>query len=277
MIKPYSTLAYRARSNLPTPEQRGIMEFELSTLLLLTLSALGAGFIDAIAGGGGLITLPVLLSVGLSPTQALATNKLQASFGSFSATCYFLRRGHIDLGSARWAIAMTFIGSAAGTLLVQRLNAELLQRLLPFLLMAFALYFLLSPKVGAQEGRRRVTPRRFACTAALGIGGYDGFFGPGTGSFFALAYVLLAGYNLTRATAHSKLLNFTSNLAALLFFCLGGQVVWLAGLCMAAGQFIGARLGSRLVLRQGSRIIRPLIVTMSLALSVKLLFTQYGS
>ena len=108
------------------------------------------------------------------------------------------------------------------------------------------------------------------------MGFYDGFFGPGTGSFFAIAFVALAGFNLAKATAHSKLLNFTSNLAALIFFAIGGKLVWSAGLCMAVGQFIGARLGSKMVIKQGGKLIRPLIVIMSLAMSAKLLLQQYG-
>lgn len=247
----------------------------MTTLLLLTLSALVAGFIDAIAGGGGLITLPILLAVGVPPVQALGTNKLQASFGSFSATCYFIRRGYIDLTSAHWPVLLTFIGSALGTWLVQRLDTGLLNRLLPFLLMGFACYVLLSPRLGDEESQRRLGVRAFALSAGLGIGFYDGCFGPGTGSFFAIAFVTLAGFNLAKATAHSKLLNFTSNLAALLCFALGGKVLWSAGLCMAAGQFLGARLGARLVIRQGSKLIRPLVVVISLLLSAKLLLAQW--
>lgn len=252
------------------------MEFELSTLLLLALSGLCAGFIDAIAGGGGLITLPALLAAGLPPAQALGTNKLQSSFGSFSATWYFARRGYIDFSSIKLTVVLTFIGSALGTILVQQIDASALSRVLPFLLMGFALYFLLSPRVGEKDSQRRLGIHAFAGTIGLGVGFYDGFFGPGTGSFFAIAFVALAGFNIAKATAHSKLLNFTSNLASLLFFALGGKLVWSVGLCMALGQFIGARLGSRMVIKQGGKIIRPLIVIMSLAISTKLLGQQYA-
>ena len=165
------------------------MEFDVATLLLLAFSGLCAGFIDAIAGGGGLITLPVLLASGVPPAQALGTNKLQASFGSFSATSYFLRRGYIDLASACWAVPLTFIGSGLGTLLVQQLDTALLTPLLPFLLIGLAIYVLLSPRLGDGDSRRRLGIRAFAFSAGLGIGFYDGCFGPGTGSFFAIAFV----------------------------------------------------------------------------------------
>ncbi len=105
------------------------------------------------------------------------------------------------------------------------------------------------------------------------IGFYDGFFGPGTGSFFAIAFVTLRGFELRRATASTKVLNFTSNVAALIFFAIGGAPVWAVGLSMAVGQFLGARLGSNLVMAKGARLVRPLIVVMSTAISVRLLLT----
>lgn len=251
------------------------MELDLLTLGALALVALVAGFIDAIAGGGGLVTLPALLATGMPPTMALATNKLQSSFGSFSATFYYWRRGLLDWTSMRWAVVCTFIGSMLGTLLVQRIDAAVLQQVLPFLLAAFALYFVCSPRVGDQDRHRRLGVVPFALLVGTGVGFYDGFFGPGTGSFFALGFIALAGFSMARATAHTKLLNFTSNFASLLFFILGGQVVWVVGLAMAGGQFLGARLGSRVVVNQGTRIIKPMLVTVSLLMSARLLWQQY--
>lgn len=251
------------------------MEFEVTTLLLLSGSALVAGFIDAIAGGGGLITLPVLLASGIAPAQALGTNKLQSCFGSFSATWYFARHGYIDFKVIRLAIMLTFIGSAIGTVLVQQIDASALKQCLPFLLILFALYFLFSRRVSNEDSQRRLGVVAFAFVVGMGVGFYDGFFGPGTGSFFAMGFVSLAGFNLAKATAHSKLLNFTSNLASLIFFALGGKLIWSVGLSMAAGQFIGARLGSKMVIHKGVGLIRPLIVIMSLAMSAKLLYQHY--
>lgn len=250
------------------------MEFELTTLALLLGAAFVAGVIDAIAGGGGLITVPALLATGMPPAMALATNKLQASFGSLTATLYFLRKGLIDLRAMRLAIVCTFAGSVLGTALVQHLDSALLRALLPFLLMLFALYFLLSPRLGDDDTRRRLGAPAFALLIGTGVGFYDGFFGPGTGSLFALAFVALAGYGIRKATAHTKLLNFVSNFASLLAFIIGGQVVWLAGLAMAAGQLLGAALGARLVVSRGAALIKPLLVTVSLAVSARLLWQQ---
>jgi hypothetical protein len=246
----------------------------LELALLLFVVALVAGGIDAMAGGGGLLTVPALLWAGLTPVQALATNKAQAVFGSFAATVRFLRAGAIDLRSAGLAVACTFIGSAAGALAVQVLAADLLAGLVPVLLIGFALYFLLSPRVSDLDSRRRIGDRTFALIVGTGIGFYDGFFGPGTGTFFAMGFVALLGYNLRRATAHTKLLNFTSNFAALLLFIAGGQVVWALALSMAAGQFIGGWIGAHLVLRHGARLVRPVLVVATLAVSIHLLWEQ---
>lgn len=241
------------------------------TLSLLVAIAGIAGMIDAIAGGGGLLALPALLWAGLPPVQALATNKLQGTFGTFTSSWNFLRRGEIDLGRLRVPILMTFIGSAAGTLAVQRMGSETLERIVPLLLILFALYFLFSPRIGDRDAHHRISHPLFGLSIGFGVGFYDGFFGPGTGSFFAVAFVLLLGYNLKRATAGTKILNFTSNIASLLFFAAAGQVVWQVGLPMGLAQMAGAWVGSHLVIRHGTRLIRPLLVTVSLAISVRLL------
>lgn len=253
------------------------MELELTTLMLLMLAALAAGFIDSIAGGGGLITLPALLATGMPPAQALGTNKLQSCFGSFTATLYFWRQGLINVCELWPHIVCTFVGSAVGTLLVQHLDPSFLSKLLPFLLIGFSLYFLLSPRISNEDSEQRISPLMFAFIIGTSIGFYDGFFGPGTGSFFAIAFVALAGFGLAKATAHTKLLNFTSNFASLLFFALGGHVLWSVGLAMAIGQYLGARLGSRMVVSHGVRLIRPLLVGISLVISLRLIWQHYMS
>jgi uncharacterized membrane protein YfcA len=134
------------------------------------------------------------------------------------------------------------------------------------------IYFALSPKLSDEDAKARTTPLVFALTVGFGVGFYDGIFGPGTGSFFLLGFVLLLGYGVVRATAHTKLLNFTSNVAALLLFILSGKVVWSLGLAMGLGQFAGAQLGSRLAIREGARIVRPLLVLVCLAMAIRLLF-----
>ncbi|AQS37001.1 putative permease [Shewanella psychrophila] len=253
------------------------MPFELSYELIALLFgvAMLAGFIDAIAGGGGLITIPALMWAGLPPTAALATNKLQACGGSFFASLYFVRKGMVKLTEMKLAIACAFVGAALGTIAVQMIDTAFLETLLPFLILGIGGYFLFSKKISEEDRHQVVTPVMFGFTAAFGVGLYDGFFGPGTGSFFALAFVSLAGFGLAKATAHAKVLNFSTNIASLIFFAIGGKVFWILGGIMLVGQAIGATLGSRMVVTKGTKIIKPLVVTMSIAMSVKLLSTQY--
>src|SRR3954469_2034480 len=174
-----------------------------------------AGFVDSIPGGGGLITLPVLLSLGMPAPDALGTNKLQACFGSGSATFHYSAAGLIRWRDCRDGILFTAIGAAIGSVLVLRVDPGFLRQAIPVLLIVIALYLLLKPKVGAESATARIGLLPFNVLFGLGIGFYDGFFGPGTGSFWAMAYVLLRGLDLTRATAHTKVMNFTSNIASL--------------------------------------------------------------
>ena len=249
------------------------MSYEL--LVLLFFIAMLAGFIDSIAGGGGLLTVPALLAVGLPPASALATNKLQSTGGSFSASLYFIRERMVDLKQQKFAITCAFIGSALGTLSVMHIQADFLKLLLPILTISVGLYFLLSPTIGENDRKSRLTIIQFALLPALAIGFYDGFFGPGAGSFYAVAYITLAGFNLTKATAHTKVLNFTSNLAGLIFFIVGGEVVWSIGLVMLVGQFIGARLGAKMVIAKGRKLIRPMLITVSTIMSIKLIYENF--
>ena len=251
-----------------------VITMELAITLFLI--AMVAGLVDSIAGGGGLITVPALLAVGLPPAQALATNKLQSVGGAFTASYYFISKGLVKLADLKLAIVLTFLGSAVGTLLVQTMDAGLLNHIIPFLLLGIAGYFMFAPGIKDEHHRQRIGMPLFACSAATLIGFYDGFFGPGTGSFFAIAFVSLLGYSLTKATASTKIVNCTSNAAALLFFVMGGNVVWSVGGIMILGQLVGARIGSGLVMSQGKKIIRPMIVIVSLLMTGKLLWNNYS-
>ncbi len=242
-------------------------------IALLIGIAVIAGFVDAIAGGGGLLTLPAMLLSGLDPVSALATNKIQASFGSGSATLAFIRAGRIEWRMI-WPLAIaSFLGAALGTAVVMRVPTPFLQLIMPILLVVMALYFAFSPSLKNEDAQARMTPLAFAFAAAAPIGFYDGIFGPGTGSFFMLAFISLLGFGIVRATAHTKLLNFTSNIASFGMFALSGQVIWALGLMMGAGQFIGGQLGARMAMRHGARIIRPLLVIMCTGMAIRLMWS----
>jgi len=238
----------------------------------LFLTGFCAGFVDSIAGGGGLITVPVLLSLGLSPADALGTNKLQSSFGSASATFHYSRAGLISWRDCRDGIIATAIGSVIGSLVVERIDPLYLREAIPVLLIAIALYLLFRPKLGAAEARPRAALLPFNISLGLALGFYDGLFGPGTGTFWAMAYVVLMGFDLTRATAHTKIMNVTSNIGSLLVFLGTHHVLFGAGVVMGLGQLVGARLGSRSVIRQGTRLIRPIFITVVILISIKLLY-----
>ncbi len=249
---------------------------ELAHLPLLFLTGVAAGFVDSIAGGGGLITVPVLMGLGLPPQDALGTNKLQASFGSGSASWHYARAGTVPLRDCALGFLASALSALAGAWVVRQLDPGLLRRVIPILLIVVALYFLLKPRLGEKDLHPRMARRTFDLIFGLGIGFYDGFFGPGTGTFWAMAFMLGLGFNLTKATGYTKVMNFASNLGSLGLFLVGGNVVASAGLLMGGGQWLGARLGSRMVIRQGTRFIRPIFLTVVIALAVKLLLDAFA-
>jgi uncharacterized membrane protein YfcA len=244
---------------------------EPEVIAAIAAVALLAGFIDAIAGGGGLLTVPALLLAGLDPVQAIATNKLQGSFGTASATVAFARAGLIEWRSA-WGFALVaLVSSVAGALGVHLLPRPVLEAGIPVLLVVMALYFALSRKMSDADAKARVPALAFGLTVPVAVGFYDGIFGPGAGSFYMVAFVTLLGYGVVRATAHTKLVNCASNVGSLGLYAATGAVVWPIGLVMAGSALIGAQIGSRLAMRLGSRLIRPLLVLVSAAMAIRLL------
>jgi len=241
----------------------------------LTVVAAIAGFVDSMAGGGGLIVIPALLFAGVSPLYALGTNKLQSVFGTAIALRNYWRSGLVEWRPNRLTVLLAFAGAVAGALIVQSINTRLLQLIVPLLLVASALYVLLSPRMTDEDAHHRVTSNGYAPIGAA-VGFYDGFFGPGAGTFYTTTLVALRGYGLTKATALAKLVNVASAIASLVLFALGGHLAWLLGLCMAAGAMAGGWLGSHSALRFGAKLIRPLLVTISLALTARLLWGYFA-
>lgn len=243
---------------------------------VLFATGLVAGFVDSIAGGGGLITVPVLLSVGLGPQETLGTNKLQATFGSGSAAWHYAAAKTVPIKDCARGFVFSFVGAALGALVVQQLNPSFLRGAIPFLLIAVALYTLLKPQLGAADLHPRMAHSRFDLLFGLLIGFYDGFFGPGTGTFWTMACMLGLGFNMARATGYSKVMNLASNLSSLGFFLLGGKVYFGAGLVMGIGQLAGARIGAKMVIAKGTRFIRPIFIAVVLALTIKLAYDAYA-
>lgn len=245
---------------------------DLSWHVLALLAGVGfvAGFVDSIAGGGGLIALPSLLLAGLDPVSALATNKLQGSFGTASATHAFWKRGLLKPQNHMPEIIMAFVGAALGVVSVSYAPTDVLQSVMPVLLVLVALYFAFAPKISVHGSIPKLPLAAFVFGFAPVIAFYDGIFGPGTGSFFMLVLVALFGHGVVEATARTKLLNFTSNIASLLVFMFTGKIVWIIGLVMGSAQLLGAQVGARLAITNGAAIIRPLLVVMCVAMAVRL-------
>lgn len=248
---------------------------DIALHLALALVAFVAGTIDAMAGGGGLLTVPALLLAGLPPQVALATNKIQSCWGSGAATVRFVRAGTLRLRDNWGAVAATFAGAAVGAVLMLSADPSTLRRAVPVVLVVVALYFVFGPRIDPDAARPARLPRWvFAGLIAPLVGCYDGFLGPGTGTFFMIALVATQGMALRRATATTKLLNFTSNITSVAVFLAIGTIDWSIGLSMAVGQLCGGTLGAHLVLGRHVRIVRPLLVTVSILTSVVLFLKE---
>lgn len=249
------------------------LPFSPDIIVLLIGTAAVAGFIDAIAGGGGLITVPALMLAGLPPATAIATNKVQSVFGSGSATLAFARAGMIEWRQTYVGIICVSIGAMAGATVLQYVSADFLRDFIPVLLIAVALYFALAPKLTDESRHHLMSHTTHNLLIGSSLGFYEGFFGPGFGSFLVVSYVVLRGCGIRKATAHTKLLNFVANASSLFIYLLAGQAMVKLGLIMAIGQLCGATLGAHVAIRHGSKVIRPLLVTMCCAMAAKLLLS----
>lgn len=253
-----------------------MIEFLPEIVVLLVFAAFAAGFIDAIAGGGGLITVPALLLAGATPLETLGTNKLQSVFGSGAATFAYAKAGYVDIKHQLPMGFMSFTASMAGAYCATLVPQDVFRQILPFVLVAIAVYFFLKPNLSDLDKAERIKPIVFTVTLVPVIGFYDGIFGPGTGSFFMLGFVALAGFGLLKATAHTKFLNFSSNLGSLIIFAIIGVVLWKTALSMGIGQYFGARLGARFAMKNGAKLIKPLLVIVCFALAARLAWQSWG-
>lgn len=252
--------------------------FEIAPHLALILVGVAfvAGLVDSIAGGGGLLSVPALLLCGASPLQALATNKVQGMVGSGTALVNYALAGQVKPREQLGMAAVSLIFGAGGSLIAGAMPAGLLRLIMPPILIAIALFFAFKPGLSDQPRAARLSPLVFGLVIVPIIAGYDGFFGPGTGSFFMLALVMLTGLGVLKATAQTKMLNFASNVGSVAVFAFSGATWWWVGGAMALAQMAGATLGSRLAVRIGSRLIKPLLVLTSSGMALRLLWQVWG-
>ncbi|AZN39028.1 TSUP family transporter [Paenibacillus albus] len=250
------------------------MELTWGIIALMVGGGFLAAFIDSSVGGGGLISVPVLLAAGLPPHLALGTNKLSASLSSVTSTITFWHSGKINLRSTGKLVPFTAVGAAGGALLLQLIPSDWLRPAIVVMLIAVTIYTLLKRNWGMEGATRKLTTaaQLGAIAAAFVLGAYDGFFGPGTGSFLIFIFIML-GYDFVQAAGNAKLLNFTSNVASLIVFLSLGWVDFRLGLLMGAAMVLGSLAGSRLAIRQGTKYVKLLFVFVTVLLISKQLWT----
>ncbi|EGO4876626.1 TSUP family transporter [Campylobacter lari] len=236
------------------------MELELTYYVILFFVAAFAGCVDAIVGGGGLITIPALFACGIPPHLALATNKLQSTFGSLTAVLAYRKSMHIE--KIALGILFTAIGAAIGTYAVLLIDQNAVKIIVLVCLILIFLYTIFKPDLGHVHNKAKMSTTSFQITFGLLLGFYDGFLGPGTGSFWIFACVIFLGFSMKNASINTKILNFTSNVVALGVFLYSYEVLWKVGILMGIGQILGAFVGSKLVLKTQGTFIKKLFLTM---------------
>ncbi|MGJ8563923.1 MAG: TSUP family transporter [Alphaproteobacteria bacterium] len=242
-------------------------------LFILFIAAFVAGTVDAIAGGGGLITVPVLLMVGMPPLTALGTNRLQASIGELTAFMTFWRKNQVQVKGLAIGAIFTGVGAVLGSYAVNLISSDFLKVLLPILMVIIAVYSLFSARLKSSKAEKpKLSTRNFMIIFGLLLGFYNGFFGPATGTLWMISFVVFLGLSLRSATIATKPLNLISNVISLIFFIGVGHINLVAGAVMGFGQILGASIGSRLVISNGDKIVRPVFITVTLIMTFKLIF-----
>ncbi len=250
------------------------LSFDIYAFLFIV--AVIAAIIDAIAGGGGLLTVPCLLFCGLPPMLALGTNRFQAVIGESTTSLSFLLHQQINPQKLGLGIAFTSLGAIIGTFAVDALDKALLEALIPALMILITIYSIFSGQLKKnQASEPKMSLSLFMCLGGLVLGFYNGFFGPGTGSLWMVAFIALLGYTAKGASMMTKPLNLTGNVISLVLFIYLGHVDYVLGIVMGIGQIIGSLAGSRLVMSHGHRLVRPVFITVTLAMTLKLIYEQF--
>ena len=249
-----------------------IANFSIEILAFLFVVGVIAGFLDTLVGGGGLLAVPALLLSGIPPIYVLGTNKFQGSMGTGIATFLLLRKKKLDWKSVKKLMIAAFIGSVIGGIIVQFIDTELLSFVIPIVLVVIAIYFIISPKPKVRT-KNSETNKNFEKYAVPIVGFYDGMFGPGAGSFFVMTGVMLKKLEIIQATILAKPLNFASNIAGFIVFFSFGHIAFIIGLIMMLGQLIGSFLGTHYLLKANPKVIRILIVVMSLSMLARYIYS----
>ena len=253
--------------------QHIFQDFPYLMYLFLVVMGFVAGFIDAIAGGGGLISLPALTFTGMPLVMALGTNKLQSAIGTSVATYKYYQDGLINLKTVYRGLVMGFFGAVLGAIAATNLPTEFMHYIVPFLMLGVFLFNIFNKKMGVEEGHKRMNEYAFFSIFGFIIGFYDAFFGPGTGNFWIILIVFFLGYTFLQASGYAKMLNLKSNLFFLIVFLYYVHVNFIIGFTMAIGQFVGGYMGAKMVILKGSKLVRPIFITV-VGINVILMFYQ---
>ena len=245
----------------------------ITKIILLCMAGFFASFVDSIAGGGGLISVPAFMLAGLPPHMVLGTNKFSATAGSLTSSLKFIKSGKANFKLLKYLIPFTFLGSMLGVKAVLHIDQKFLNALVLILIMFIGIYTLFSKSLGLEDKFKGLTKKNviYGVILALSLGFYDGFFGPGTGSFLVFGFINIFGFNFVTSSANARILNFTSNVTALILFALSGKINYMLGLPVAVFMILGAKMGTTVALNKGSKLIKPIFVTMSLAVALKML------
>ncbi|XKH55787.1 TSUP family transporter [Citricoccus nitrophenolicus] len=251
----------------------GLEDITVATLVMVLVAGLAAGWIDAVVGGGGLLQLPVLLMVpGITPVQALATNKLGSVFGTTTSAITYYRRIHPDLSTALPMAVVALGGSFGGAIVATLLPAEVIKPVILLALVGVAVFTAARPQLGRDTGLRYEGRCHLAVALVIGavIGFYDGVLGPGTGTFLVISLVAILGYTFLQGSAQAKIVNLFTNLGAIAFFLPSGHILLGLGLVLGVANMIGGYLGARMAIRRGSGFIRIVFLVVVFVLIVKL-------
>ena len=247
----------------------GILDY-----LFLSLAGFIAAAVDSIAGGGGLISLPAIMAVGVPPHLALGTNKFASTCASFTSTLTFAKSKKIYIPLIKYLIPCTLVGASIGVYTALKINPAVLQVMILVLIFAVAIYTIINKNFGSVDKFKGLTQLNifYGCMFAFALGFYDGFFGPGTGSFLIFLFISVFGFDFTISAGNAKILNFVSNITALVLFALSGNIRYIVGIPMALFMILGARVGTKIAIKNGAKVIKPIFVTIALVLTAKLLY-----
>lgn len=240
----------------------------------LCIAGFMAAFVDSIAGGGGLVSLPAFLLVGVSPHMALGTNKFAATCSSLTSSIKYATSGKVNYKLLKYLVPFSLIGAAIGVNTVMLIDERFLNTLVLVLILGVGVYSMFSKKIGHEDRFKGLTKKNvpLGILLALGMGFYDGFFGPGTGSFLMFGFMGIFGFDFVKAGGNARVLNFISNATSLVLFALYGRIDYMYGLPVTVFMVAGAYTGSRLAIKKGSNLVKPIFIIMSLAVAVKMVY-----